>query len=270
MNAVLKQPLQEQEHLLSVLEINTVRKMIQSESGITIGGSNQQLIIQRISHRLKALLTPDFSCWIEVPASGRPAEFRVFLNTITANLNSFFRERCHFDYLTKKVAPEIEAKVKSTGKKLRVRSVGCSTGQQPYSIAMTHCESMSDIDQWDTRILCNYLDTEVLAKINNGVYAQHEIDHLSADLFSNWFVPEISGRERIFLAKPEPKKLLLFNQLNLVAQRPMKGLFDVIYYRNVIICSDIPAQIKLMKRFFEYIASRGYLILGHSDSLHGA
>ena len=270
MSALLKQSLSKGEYAFSDADFNTLREMIQTETGISMGESKRQLIYRRISSRLKKLRMSSFSDYIELLESGDPEEFEVFLNTITTNLTSFFREKHHFEYLSDKVLPEIISKKISAGKKLRIWSAGCSTGQEPYSIAMTLREGMPDIDQWDAKVLCTDLDTQVLAKSSNGAYTQRDVDNLSAEILSKWFVPQINGGEQLYLAKPELKKLLVFNPLNLMAPWPMKGKFDVIFCRNVIIYFDKPTQVKLMERFAEYIAPGGYLILGHSESLHGA
>lgn len=250
-------------------EFQELSSIIYKDTGIFIDESKRQLIYRRISVRLKKLGMGSFSEYIALVKTRDPSETEIFQNTITTNLTSFFRESHHFDYLGESIVPEILATNKLS-KKLRVWSAGCSTGQEPYSIAITLREAFPEIDSWDAKVLCTDLDTDVLQKCNNGVYSNKEVTNLPSDYRSRWFDAVANDPDKAVMATQSLKDILFFKQLNLMDEWQMRGTFDVIFCRNVVIYFDKPTQKKLMERFADYVAPGGYLILGHSESLQGA
>jgi len=250
-------------------EFAELSSIIYKDMGIFIDDSKRQLIYRRISVRLKTLGMNSFSEYIDLVKSRDPAEIEVFQNTITTNLTSFFRESHHFDYLAKSIIPEISAANKIS-KRLRIWSAGCSTGQEPYSIAITLRDAFPEIDIWDAKVLCTDLDTQVLQKCKSGVYSAKEMKNLPHEYRSRWFESVDGTADSDMVADKRLKDLLFFKQLNLMNEWQMQGKFDVIFCRNVVIYFDQPTKKKLMARFADYLAPGGYLILGHSESLQSA
>lgn len=256
--------------VLSDAEYDQLCTMIVEQTGISMGESKRQLVYRRVSGRLKELGLSTFSEYIEFLKTDDPVEREIFINTITTNLTSFYRENHHFEYLAETIIPDLLAKKKIGRDNLRIWSAGCSKGQEPYSLAMTLRESIPAVDQWDLKVLCTDLDTEVLKKGFSGIYTDREVEGIPAEKLAKWFTQSIDQGEEKYIANADLKKLLVFNQLNLMESWPMKGKFDVIFCRNVIIYFDKETQKRLMERFVEYLTPNGYLILGHSESLHGA
>lgn len=256
----LRDPAQRPE--LSDAEFNKIRAVIRDITGISMGESKRQLVYRRLMGRLKALSIPTFDGYLEFLESGDKSEIELFTNAVTTNLTSFFREAHHFEYLAGTIIPEIVA-AKRSDSRLRIWSAGCSTGEEPYSIAMTLRESLREIASWDAKILCTDLDSDVVATATAGVYPESRIEKVSAERLRRWF-QKCSGEVRI---RDELRENITFKQLNLMHDWPMRGKFDVIFCRNVVIYFDKPTQRVLIDRFANILKDGGYLIIGHSESL---
>jgi chemotaxis protein methyltransferase CheR len=200
-----------------------------------------------------------------IDQSGSP-ELTMFTNAITTNLTSFFREKHHFEHLKKNILPNF---YKQHGhRKLRIWSAGCSTGEEAYSIAITLCETLLDIDRWDIKILATDIDTDILQTASRGVYEAKRLDDFAPDWISKWFMKGRDANSGHYQAKQRLKDLIYFQHLNLMESWPMKGTFDIIFCRNVIIYFDFETKKKLVERFGKIQNDGGFLFLGHSESLH--
>lgn len=248
-------------------EFNDIRTVIKELTGISMGDSKHQLIHRRLSSRLKATGINTFQGYLEYLRKGDTAELEAFTNSITTNLTSFFREPHHFDYLAREIIPEIVANKDATNKRLRIWSAGCSTGEEPYSIAMTLRESLQNIDQWDAKILCTDLDSDVLNICRAGIYSQRRVEKVAENRLRRWFRKSRAQDDDRLIVSPQLQELITFKQLNLMHDWPMKGRFDAIFCRNVIIYFDKPTQRVLIDRFADSLEEGGTLILGHSESL---
>lgn len=242
-------------------EFNQVREIIRDMTGISMGASKRQLLYRRLITRLKARDIASVPAYLDLLRSGDATEVEQFTNAVTTNLTSFFRENHHFEYLAQTILPSI-ASAKSE-RRLRIWSAGCSTGEEPYSLAMTLHETMSDLPAWDAKILCTDLDTNVIATAAAGSYAEDRVGKVPPALVKKWFKADADR----YHANVALKKLLTFKQLNLMGQWPMRGKFDVIFCRNVIIYFDKPTQRVLIDRYANILEEGGHLILGHSESL---
>ncbi len=247
-------------------EFEKLRGMIFERSGISISTAKKQLIYRRISTRLKKLKLSTFSDYISILESGDSRENETFLNSITTNLTSFFRENHHFEYLSGTAMPEI-LETKKLDRKLRIWSAGCSTGEEPYSISMTLQPFARQLEGWDAKVLCTDLDTDVLAKARVGTYELEKTNGLSQTQKEQWFKKETIDQEVFLTAKPLLKQLLHFRQLNLMTRWPMSGKFDVVFCRNVMIYFDRETQRELVEKFADVIEPNGHLIIGHSETL---
>ena len=252
---------------LSDLEFDELRKFIRDQTGINMAATKRQLVYRRLSKRLRGLNIRSFREYRNYLRSGDETELEKFCNAVTTNLTSFFREAHHFDYLASTILPAVVARKGSDARRLRIWSAGCSTGEEPYSIAMTVSETLADLRHRDAKILASDLDSDVLATGLAGIYRHEHVEKLPNARLRRWFLRGGTKTDPVFKVRPELQKLITFKQLNLMHNWPMNGLFDVIICRNVIIYFDKPTQRILIDRFANQLQDGGYLILGHSESL---
>jgi len=252
---------------LSDGEFDQIRGVIREMTGISMSDSKRQLIYRRLSGRLKALNISTFKEYLAFLKSGDATEVELFTNAVTTNLTSFFREDHHFDYLVKTIIPEVVQEKQNSSRRLRIWSAGCSTGEEPYSIAIALREALRDISAWDAKVLCTDLDTDVIATASAGVYTENRFEKMSQVRLKRWFQKSNGADGTLLKVRDELRQLLTFKQLNLMHDWPMRGRFDVIFCRNVVIYFDKPTQRVLMDRYADALEDGGYLILGHSESL---
>ncbi len=257
---------------LSELEFSNIRKLVLENTGISLSGSKKELVKRRFTPRLKALGLGSFASYVKHMKHNHAVEVANFCNAITTNLTSFFRENHHFEFMKDEVLPAILERNDSIGRKLRLWSAGCSTGQEAYCLAMNITSFIPAIDRWDVKILASDLDEKCLDIARRGIYAHEGFDKMSDDLITRYFVEveqENVRKDQIFLqARPELRQMIRFNKLNLVnSYWPMKGMFDVIFCRNVFIYFDKDTQLKLVKRFSAIQTPGSYLFLGHSETI---
>ncbi len=248
-------------------EFNKIRAMIKELTGINMGDSKRQLVYRRVGSRLKATNISTFQGYLDYLKKGDPSELEEFANAVTTNLTSFFREGHHFDFLAKTVVPEIVTTIGHSSKRLRIWSAGCSTGEEPYSIAITLKESLKNINHWDAKILGTDLDSEVLSTCKAGIYSQQRVEKIPKNQLRRWFRKSRAQGTELVKVSQELQDLITFKQLNLMHDWPMRGRFDLIFCRNVIIYFDRPTQRVLIDRYANILKDDGYLILGHSESL---
>ena len=194
-----------------------------------------------------------------------------FINAITTNKTEFFREAHHFRYLADEWVPAIKARAARSGDRaVRIWSAGCSTGEEPYTIAMTLRDALGTAVGWDVKILASDLDTEVLARAKAGVYSVEQTAPIPQRVLACHFLRgrgEDVGRVRV---RPELRSLITFRRINLQDPRwPIRSKLDVIFCRNVLIYFDRPTQQRVLQRFLGLLKDDGLLVLGHSESVHG-
>lgn len=250
-------------------EFKQFQTLIYDMTGINMGDSKRQLIFRRLVGRLKSLELSSFSDYLARLKRGDDAvELEIFTNSITTNLTSFFREQHHFDYLAENIIPELLRKKRRADKRLRIWSAGCSTGEEPYSIAITMRESIPDIGSWDAKLLSTDLDSNVLETAKNGIYPEERVESLPSEVVKKWFLKSVQQDKTLVSANRSLQELITFKQLNLMQDWPMRGPFDVIFCRNVVIYFDKKTQRRLINRYADLLDEDGHLILGHSESLH--
>lgn len=237
---------------------------IHNETGIQIAHSKRDMIYGRLSRRLRDLKMSSFKEYCKLIEKGDSKDELVnFVNAVTTNLTSFFRENHHFAHLKELFSEIYESN--PVNKKMRIWSAASSSGPEPYSIAMTARETIKNIDSWDFKILGTDIDTNMLEKCKAGHYEDRFLDGIPPSYFKKYVVKDKqndSGNMSDSL-----KKLIIFKQLNLLSHWPMKGMFDVIFCRNVVIYFDKPTQKVLFNRMADLIRPGGYLYIGHSESL---
>jgi chemotaxis protein methyltransferase CheR len=241
-------------------------KLANSHSGIVLTDAKRQMIYSRLVRRLRALRLASFDDYCEMLESGDPGEFIEFINAITTNLTAFFREMHHFEHLAQKVVPEL-LQQHAADRRIRIWSAGCSTGEEPYSLAMTLAETIPNIERWDVKLLATDLDTNVLAKAASGIYDEKRVEGMARARLDRWFMRGTGGNSGSVCVRPELKQLISFKQLNLMEDWPMRGPFDVIFCRNVVIYFDKPTQRRLFERYADLMVPFGHLFIGHSENL---
>jgi chemotaxis protein methyltransferase CheR len=251
---------------LSDEEFEMLRGVVYRETGIKLSDLKRSLLQSRLLRRLRSLGLHEFSVYIEYLRDNYNDEIINFINAITTNKTEFFRENQHFDYLTDIVFAEIK---KTKKNRIRIWSAGCSTGEEAYSIAITASEYFNNQIP-DLKILATDIDTQVLEKGYSGIYSFDQISGIHSNLIKKYFAKGKDENEGVFKIKDSLKNLIVFKRLNLLDQMyPMKGKFDIIFCRNVVIYFDKATQKKLFERFYDYLSDDGYLFVGHSENLSG-
>jgi chemotaxis protein methyltransferase CheR len=181
------------------------------------------------------------------------------------NETYFFRDRAPFDLLQRYALPELATR-RHKSKRLRIWSAGCSSGNEPYSIAMTLCQSVSNLPLWDAKVLATDIDTDVVEQGRRGIYTAAELSSIPPGLRAKFVEP--LGPDQQFRIVQSVRSRVVFKPLNLHERWPMKGPFDVIFCRNVVIYFDKPTQCRLFDRLADILRDGGYLYIGHSESLY--
>jgi chemotaxis protein methyltransferase CheR len=251
---------------LSSAEFDRIRVLVREHTGISLSEAKRQLVYGRLSRRLRALKLSGFSEYIELLECGEPAELEEFTNAVTTNLTSFFREPHHFEFLARELLPKLVANPGST-RRIRLWCCAASTGEEPYSIAMVLREAQSLLAGWDAKLLATDLDSKVLATGSTGEYGADRFQNMAQARLQKYF-DEVDGAGKCFSATDELRDLITFKQLNLMNEWPMRGPFDAIFCRNVVIYFDKDTQRVLFERMSKLQRPGDYLFLGHSESLY--
>jgi chemotaxis protein methyltransferase CheR len=248
-------------------DFEALRRLVKQTTGINLSDQKRELVYGRLARRLRALKLKSFAEYREYLAADGGGEMVEFCNAITTNLTAFFREPHHFDYLREQVLLPLLSSSSTAARRLRIWSCASSTGEEPYSIAMTVLESLPDPRRWDVRILATDLDSEVLERGRRGLYAADRLKNLSPQRRGRFFTERHEREGVMFEANQELKALITFKQLNLMHPFPIRGPLDVIFCRNVVIYFDKDTQRDLFGRISHLQRPGNLLFLGHSESL---
>lgn len=243
-------------------DFDRIRKLIYGYAGISLSDSKRQMVYSRLGRRLRALGLRRFDDYLAFLETGDALEKEAFVNSLTTNLTSFFREPHHFPILA-------EHARRSGRQELTVWCAAASTGEEPYSIAMTLIEALGPNPP--VRILATDVDTSVLEKADEGVYPLERIEKMPADQVRRFFLRGNGTRNGLVKVRPELRQMIAFRQINLLEPGwPVRGPVDVIFCRNVMIYFDKRTQYGILKRFAPLLQPDGLLFAGHSESLHHA
>jgi len=252
---------------LSDREFERIKQRVYRVAGISLSDAKRTLVVSRLLKLVKALNLPSFDAYADyLERGGTDKDAQDFVNALTTNLTRFYREDHHFEHLQHHIATLMSERPRAAagGKpRLRIWSAGCSTGQEPYTIAVSLLAAFPDLKRWDFKILATDIDTNVIAKAALGTYPISELSGLSAERAA-LFERTADGNIRVPAAARE---LISFKPLNLIEAWPMKGPFDAIFCRNVAIYFDKPTQGQVFSRFGTMIAPDGFLYIGHSENL---
>jgi chemotaxis protein methyltransferase CheR len=257
----------QQAYTLSDKDFQFVCRFVYEHTGIVLDERKREMVYRRLMRRTRHLKLSSFGDYCEILKAGNDeGELKQFINAITTNLTSFFRENHHFQYLESNFLPEVMKEVRQ--RRLRIWSAGCSTGEEPYSIAITLQRAFATVlPNWDAKILATDLDTDVLTKANSGIYGIDRVSDIPEDIKKKWFRKGTGAQARAVQVNPHLRKLITFKQLNLLGEWPMKGPFDIIFCRNVVIYFDKNTQHELIDRYYQLLKPGGLLIMGHSENL---
>ncbi|NMP31378.1 protein-glutamate O-methyltransferase [Thalassotalea sp. M1531] len=252
---------------LSNKEFKFICDFVYDVAGIVLGDSKREMVYRRLTRVIRERKLPTFSDYCILLKENPEKEKNYFINAITTNLTSFYREKHHFDYLASHEFPALLERNKRS-KRIRLWSSASSTGEEPYSLAITAFKSFSSVlSNWDIKILATDIDSNVLSTAKAGVYQQNRIEDVPKAIQESFFKKGTGNNENKVRVTDNVKSLITFKQLNLLHEWPMKGPFDVIFCRNVIIYFDKATQQDLFERYYNMLAPGGLLMLGHSENL---
>jgi chemotaxis protein methyltransferase CheR len=245
-------------------EFDFLRNLARKHAGISLADHKRNMVQRRVARRIAHYRLSGFTAYCAFLKSAEgEQEIEHLINALTTNKTEFFRENHHFEHLGKVVLPSL---AKAAQKRIRVWSAGCSSGQEPYSIAITMFSSLSGVDALDAKVLATDIDTDILTRAARGIYSETELAGVPSGIRSSCFSLH-PGAPQQYKVNSAIQKLISFRHLNLHGEWPMQGLFDVIFCRNVVIYFDKPTQRELFDRFANLLTPNGYLYIGHSESL---
>ena len=249
---------------MSQSDFNRIATILHTDSGIHLTEGKTALVYSRLSKRLRMLGLESFRDYCELISSEAGADERnAMLNALTTNVTAFFREPHHFEHLANHLKSSGLADKVRSGGKLRIWSAGCSSGEEPYSIAATLLNVFPNAASLDIRILATDIDKIVLAKARAGVYPVESVEQMPDAYRTNLYKTDAHGDATF---TPAVRGLIAFNSLNLMAPNwPMKGQFDAIFCRNVAIYFEEETQQKLWRRYYNLLTPDGRLYIGHSE-----
>jgi len=253
------------EFSFSAADFERVRKLIYQHAGISLSPVKQDMVYSRLARRLRATGKQSFAEYLDALEKNGGTEWEKFVNSLTTNLTSFFREPHHFPILAEQLQKL------GTQRPIRIWCSAASTGEEPYSIAMTVAETFGS-NMSHVSILASDLDTNVLATAQKGVYALDRVEKMSPDRLRKFFLRGTGVQDGFVAVRPELKQLIEFRRINLLeANWPVKEPLDIIFCRNVMIYFDKPTQYKILSRFAPLMQAGGLMFAGHSESfLHAA
>jgi len=265
------QTLAMQDVTLREKDFRRISDVIYEHCGINLHGGKKELVRARLAKRLREGHFNTFAEYIQhVLDDSTGRELSALVDSISTNLTKFFREDQHFEYVRTQLLPRIIAsKQHSSAFRIRAWSAGCSSGEEPYSIAITLLEGIQGKGRWDVKLLATDVSTRILERAKKGVYEQDRIDPISLPLRNRYLTRRREGTKEVYEVGSALRELIVFRYLNLMQDWPIKGPLDFIFCRNVMIYFDKPTQERLINRFYDLLGPGGILFTGHSESLTG-
>lgn len=251
-------------YTISDHEFQAFKTLVYQKAGIALSPAKRTLLVSRLSKRIHTLGLPTFQAYYDcVTGESGAEELTRCLDLISTNVTHFFREPVHFDFLRERVLPSL-----ADQQRIRVWSAACSSGEEPYSIAVTCVDGVDNPAQWDCKILASDLSTRVLARAADAVYDHDLVSKVSSEIVRRHFLRGRGAESHTVKVKPSITKMVVFRQINLMdARYPIRTPLDVIFCRNVMIYFDRDTQEQLVAKFHQYLKPGGYLFTGHSESL---
>ena len=249
---------------MSVEEFEQVRRMIHQRVGISLGANKREMVYSRLGRRLRAYGLTRFSDYLALLEDDGADEWEAFTNALTTNLTSFFREPHHFPLLADHAARQ------RASHPVLLWCSASSTGEEPYSMAMTMVDLFGGFDP-PVKILATDVDTNVLTAAERGIYTEDRIERLTPEQRKRFFLQGRGANAGMVRVREELRRMVSFRRLNLLDDAlPVKGPFDAIFCRNVMIYLDKPTQYRILRKFAPLLRADGLLFAGHSESFHHA
>lgn len=254
----------DREFVFTSKDFERVRQLIYDHAGISLNPTKQDMVYSRLARRLRATGINNFQDYLALLETNNEVEWEAFVNSLTTNLTSFFREPHHFPILAEHVK-------KQKGRHpIALWCSASSTGEEPYSMAMTMVDAFNSFTPPVT-IIATDLDTNVLAKAESGVYPEERIEKLSDAVVKRFFLRGTGAQTGFVRVRPELRAMITFRQVNLLGNDwPIRAPLDAIFCRNVMIYFDKETQLKILARFAPLLQPDGLLFAGHSESFHNA
>lgn len=253
------------EFTFSDRQFKRLRAFVAEQTGIALSEAKKDMVYGRLSKRIRSHFGGNFQAFCDAIENGDAQEQDFLINAITTNLTAFFREAHHFDYLRQRLIPDLMRR-NADSRKIRIWSAGCSTGEEPYSIAMC-LAAQQQLADWDIKILATDLDANVIGHAEAGIYSEERLSKLPEKELQ-WFKRGRGANTGLVRLKPEIRNRVSFKRLNLLHDWPMQGPFDLIFCRNVVIYFDKTTQTQLFERFADLLVADGHLFIGHSETLY--
>jgi chemotaxis protein methyltransferase CheR len=255
---------EQREFHFSAADFARVQRLIFHHAGISLTEAKQEMVYSRLARRLRALGQRNFQTYLDqLEQNPHSPEWQAFINALTTNLTSFFREAHHFPLLVEQIA-------KAQQRPVVIWSAACSSGEEPYSIAMALVEHFGGFDA-PVRVLATDIDTNVLATAREGVYREDALGNLSPERLRRFFLKGTHTNAGYTRVRDELKALVDFRPLNLLAPTwPLRAPLDAVFCRNVLIYFNKETQYKVLQRFVPLLRQTGLLFIGHSESLFHA
>ncbi|MEM8630238.1 MAG: protein-glutamate O-methyltransferase CheR [Pseudomonadota bacterium] len=248
---------------LSESQFNQVARMVRSEAGLVLDTAKRPMVQSRLLKRLRTLELSSFDAYLDVLGKDADGAERLeLICALTTNVTNFFRENHHFEQLKAEILPKLKQAAGS--KKIRIWSAGCSFGHEPYSVAMACLPFVAAHPDVDLRILATDIDRHAIAVARAGIYTENALTGVPPTARTEHFSSLADGRLKI---GETLRRMVSFQPLNLLDAWPMKGRFDVIFCRNVVIYFDPDTQNQLWRRFHEALTPEGWLFVGHSERI---
>ena len=247
-------------------DFKLVCKLVYNRTGISLSDNKHEMVYSRLSRRIRALEMESFTEYLAfLESDDGDEEAGDFVNSMTTNLTRFFRESHHFDYLRNDVLRNrvSQARQSKRDKKIRIWSAGCSSGMEPYTIAMTVAASLPERENWDVQILATDIDTNMLKTGMSGRYLSRDSEGIPAALMDRYVIDD---GKHIEMAD-SLKRMIRFKYMNFMDEWPIKAKFDVIFCRNVMIYFDKETQARLVGKFVDLLQPDGVLFVGHAEAM---
>lgn len=249
--------------VMSDADFKAITDIAYEDAGLVFLPEKAPLVRSRITRRLRQLKLGNFSDYTSyVQTEQGRNERRIMISSLTTNVSNFFRESHHFDIFREQVLPQLITRARAGGR-VRLWSAGCSTGQEPYSMAMTLLGIAPDAANLDIKILASDIDPNVIETAKQGFYDARALGDISESFQKSFTAPAKNG----FEISESVRNLISFRELNLLGPWPMSGVFDAIFCRNVVIYFDEATQLSLWPRFEAVTSPEGWLFVGHSERL---
>lgn len=250
-------------------DFDFIRKFMVDTSGINLSVAKKELVYSRLVKRVRHLGLDRFQDYCEL-LSKDSAELGHCVNAMTTNVTSFFRENHHFEFLRQVAFPEMLAHGNpNSTNSCRIWSAGCSSGEEPYSIAMTAREFFGGDPMWKVEIDATDLDSAILDRARQGVYRSKDIASVDAPRVKRWFQKGTDANEGRVRIVSEIRQMVEYQKLNLKHEWPQRALYDMIFCRNVLIYFDTDLKQQIISGLHKMLKPGGYLFVGHSESLFG-